>query len=139
MTTAHIANLEASRDVPSPEVVIGIARLLSVSIDYLLRDTIPLENLSAPLIGLHDDQTKSFGAQLRALRLQHQLSQRDLARTLGLASRAYIGGLESDRGKQMQPFVELGVDYFMLDCQGFPDLTTATMLVTEVLPALNRA
>lgn len=41
--------------------------------------------------------------------------------------------------EQMQPFVELGVDYFMLDCQGFPDLTTATMLVTEVLPALNRA
>jgi hypothetical protein len=40
--------------------------------------------------------------------------------------------------EQMQPFVELGVDYFMLDCQGFPDLTTATMLVTEVLPALNR-
>ena len=41
--------------------------------------------------------------------------------------------------EQMQPFIELGVDYFMLDCQGFPDLTTATMLVTEVLPALNRA
>jgi alkanesulfonate monooxygenase SsuD/methylene tetrahydromethanopterin reductase-like flavin-dependent oxidoreductase (luciferase family) len=40
---------------------------------------------------------------------------------------------------QMQPFVDLGVDYFMLDCQGFPDLTTATMLVSEVLPALNRA
>ena len=41
--------------------------------------------------------------------------------------------------EQMQPFVELGVDYFMLDCQGFPDLTTATLLVNEVLPALNRA
>jgi alkanesulfonate monooxygenase SsuD/methylene tetrahydromethanopterin reductase-like flavin-dependent oxidoreductase (luciferase family) len=39
---------------------------------------------------------------------------------------------------QMQPFVELGVDYFMLDCGGFPNLTTVTMLVHEVLPALNR-
>jgi hypothetical protein len=39
----------------------------------------------------------------------------------------------------MQPCVELGADDFMLDCQGFPDLTTATMLVAEVLPALNRA
>jgi len=38
---------------------------------------------------------------------------------------------------QMQPFVELGVDYFMLDCSGFPNLTTVTMLVNEVLPALN--
>ena len=33
--------------------------------------------------------------------------------------------------------VELGVDYFLLDCSGFPNLTTATMLVNEVLPALN--
>lgn len=40
--------------------------------------------------------------------------------------------------EQMQPFVELGVDYFMLDCQGFPELTTVTTLVNEVLPALNR-
>ena len=41
--------------------------------------------------------------------------------------------------EQMQPFVELGVDYFMLDCNGFPKLTTVEMLVNEVLPALNRS
>jgi alkanesulfonate monooxygenase SsuD/methylene tetrahydromethanopterin reductase-like flavin-dependent oxidoreductase (luciferase family) len=40
--------------------------------------------------------------------------------------------------EQMQPFVDLGVDYFMLDCGGFPELTTVEMLVNEVLPALNR-
>jgi alkanesulfonate monooxygenase SsuD/methylene tetrahydromethanopterin reductase-like flavin-dependent oxidoreductase (luciferase family) len=40
--------------------------------------------------------------------------------------------------EQMQEFVELGVDYFMLDCGGFPRLTTVEMLVNEVLPALNR-
>jgi alkanesulfonate monooxygenase SsuD/methylene tetrahydromethanopterin reductase-like flavin-dependent oxidoreductase (luciferase family) len=39
---------------------------------------------------------------------------------------------------QMQPFIELGVDYFMLDCGGFPDLTTVETLVREVLPVLNR-
>jgi len=39
--------------------------------------------------------------------------------------------------EQMQPFVELGVDYFMLDCGGFPKLTTVELLVHEVLPALN--
>ena len=38
---------------------------------------------------------------------------------------------------QMRPFVELGVDYFMLDCGGFPRLTTVEMLVHEVLPALR--
>ena len=40
--------------------------------------------------------------------------------------------------EQMQPFVELGVDYFILDCSGFPNLTTAETLANEVLPALNR-
>lgn len=40
--------------------------------------------------------------------------------------------------EQMQEFVELGVDYFMLDCGGFPQLTTVELLVDEVLPALNR-
>ena len=38
---------------------------------------------------------------------------------------------------QMRPFIELGVDYFMLDCGGFPNLTTLELLVSEVLPALN--
>lgn len=39
--------------------------------------------------------------------------------------------------EQMQAYVNLGVDYFMLDCADFPELTTATMLVNVVLPALN--
>ncbi len=38
---------------------------------------------------------------------------------------------------QMQPFIELGVDYFMLGSGGFPDLTTLETLQSEVLPALN--
>ena len=38
---------------------------------------------------------------------------------------------------QMRPFVALGVDYFMLDCGGFPRLTTVELLIQEVLPALN--
>jgi alkanesulfonate monooxygenase SsuD/methylene tetrahydromethanopterin reductase-like flavin-dependent oxidoreductase (luciferase family) len=40
--------------------------------------------------------------------------------------------------EQMRPFIELGVDYFMLDCGGFPRLTTVELLVNEVLPAINR-
>jgi alkanesulfonate monooxygenase SsuD/methylene tetrahydromethanopterin reductase-like flavin-dependent oxidoreductase (luciferase family) len=39
--------------------------------------------------------------------------------------------------EQMRAFIELGVDYFMLDCGGFPKLTTLEMLINEVLPALN--
>ena len=40
--------------------------------------------------------------------------------------------------EQLQPFVELGVDYFLLDCGGFPRRTTVEHLIHDVLPALNR-
>jgi alkanesulfonate monooxygenase SsuD/methylene tetrahydromethanopterin reductase-like flavin-dependent oxidoreductase (luciferase family) len=39
--------------------------------------------------------------------------------------------------KQMRAFIDLGIDYFMLDCGGFPNLTTLELLVKEVFPALN--
>ncbi len=39
--------------------------------------------------------------------------------------------------EQMRQYTDLGVDYFMLVNQAFPDLTTLQMLVDEVLPALN--
>jgi hypothetical protein len=35
----------------------------------------------------------------------------------------------------MRPFMDFGVDYFMVDCGGFPALTTLELLITEVLPA----
>jgi alkanesulfonate monooxygenase SsuD/methylene tetrahydromethanopterin reductase-like flavin-dependent oxidoreductase (luciferase family) len=38
---------------------------------------------------------------------------------------------------QMAPFRELGVDYFMFSCGGFPELTTLELLVNEVLPAVK--
>lgn len=40
--------------------------------------------------------------------------------------------------EQMQPFLDLGVHYFMLSSGGFPDLTTLETLAYEVLPVLNR-
>jgi alkanesulfonate monooxygenase SsuD/methylene tetrahydromethanopterin reductase-like flavin-dependent oxidoreductase (luciferase family) len=39
--------------------------------------------------------------------------------------------------EQMRAFIDLGVDYFMLDCGGFPELTTLELLIREVLPILN--
>jgi alkanesulfonate monooxygenase SsuD/methylene tetrahydromethanopterin reductase-like flavin-dependent oxidoreductase (luciferase family) len=38
---------------------------------------------------------------------------------------------------QTRPFIDLGVRTFLLDCGGFPDLTTLELLIGEVLPALN--
>jgi alkanesulfonate monooxygenase SsuD/methylene tetrahydromethanopterin reductase-like flavin-dependent oxidoreductase (luciferase family) len=39
--------------------------------------------------------------------------------------------------EQMRPFVDLGVETFMLDCTGFPRLTTLEMLIKEVIPELK--
>jgi hypothetical protein len=39
--------------------------------------------------------------------------------------------------EQLRALVDLGIDYFMLACGGFPNLTTLELLVHEVLPVLN--
>lgn len=39
---------------------------------------------------------------------------------------------------QMRPFIDLGVSSFMVDCGGFPNLTTLELLINEVLPELNK-
>src|SRR6266516_1884119 len=39
---------------------------------------------------------------------------------------------------QMRPFIDLGVDYFMLGMGGFPNLEPLQTLIDEVIPALNR-
>ncbi|RIK42826.1 MAG: hypothetical protein DCC55_07585 [Chloroflexi bacterium] len=39
--------------------------------------------------------------------------------------------------EQVRPFIDLGVDYFIFDCGGFPKPTTLELLIDEVLPALN--
>ncbi len=52
------------------------------------------------------------------------------------AGNAFVGTPEQIID-QMKPFIDLGVDYFMLGSAGFPDLVTLEMLVSEVLPALN--
>lgn len=39
---------------------------------------------------------------------------------------------------QMRPFIELGIDTFMFDTAGFPDLTGLELLIREVLPGAYR-
>ena len=46
-------------------------------------------------------------------------------------------GTPAEIAEQMREFVEMGVDYFMLDAADFPRLNGLEMLVREVLPALR--
>jgi transcriptional regulator with XRE-family HTH domain len=111
---SHVAKVEAGKDTVSLSLVMRIARLLGVSTDYLLRDALPIENPLAFSASVRsNNEAQSFASQLRRLRVQRQLSQRALARQLGLASPTYIGILEADRGKL--PSLELVVriaDFF---------------------------
>jgi alkanesulfonate monooxygenase SsuD/methylene tetrahydromethanopterin reductase-like flavin-dependent oxidoreductase (luciferase family) len=50
--------------------------------------------------------------------------------------RAFIG-TPAQVIEQMRAFIDLGVDYFMFGCGGFPRLTTLEMLINEVLPAFE--
>jgi len=56
---------------------------------------------------------------------------------MGMSSQNAFVGTPAQVIEQMRPFIDLGVDYFMLNCGGFPDVTTLEILVNEVLPALN--
>ncbi|GCE23876.1 hypothetical protein [Dictyobacter kobayashii] len=38
---------------------------------------------------------------------------------------------------QMRPFIDLGIDYFILSCEGFPNLITLQTLVNDVIPQLS--
>jgi alkanesulfonate monooxygenase SsuD/methylene tetrahydromethanopterin reductase-like flavin-dependent oxidoreductase (luciferase family) len=48
-------------------------------------------------------------------------------------------GTPSQAVEQMLPFVENGVDYFMLDILGLPDPDTIAVVVEEVIPKLQNA
>ncbi len=48
-----------------------------------------------------------------------------------------IAGTPQQVIEQLQAFIDLGVDYFMLGSAGLPNFTTLEMLLNEVVPAVN--
>ena len=91
----HLSNLEQGRFAPSLDLVLAIARLLHVAVDYLLRDAIPVEQEAH----MADEQrsTAHLAGQISALRRQAGLTQAAFATKLGLAGNAYISMLEAGR------------------------------------------
>ena len=94
----HIGKVESGRDVPSLDLIVRIAIVLQVPIDYLLRDTISIHEVGMPAaIPQSTILPESFGQKLQLLRLRHNMSQTDLARALSLKHRGYISNLEAGR------------------------------------------
>jgi len=80
---------------------------------------------------------RTWGGGCACAPTERELAQ-ILARRPQLDPGADLIGTPQQLVEQMLPFVELGVDCFMLDCGSFPDPITAVLLANEVLPALNR-
>jgi transcriptional regulator with XRE-family HTH domain len=107
----HISKIESNQDTASLALVLRIASVFNVTTDYLLRDTVAVEQSERSTACIFADGSalpQLFGAKLRALRLHYSWGQTVLARKLGLARRGYISNLEGGRGGKM-PSLELVV------------------------------
>jgi transcriptional regulator with XRE-family HTH domain len=122
---AHMANLEADRDLPSLDLVIRVARFFDVTTDYLLRDAITTEdapNSAISSLRYEPGLPKLLGNKLRVLRLQKGWGQTEMARNLRLARRGYISNLETGRKTpsielvvQIADLFEVTTDYMLCD------------------------
>jgi transcriptional regulator with XRE-family HTH domain len=107
VSRAYINNIEADRKSPSLRMVLGMANLFGVATDYLLRDTVPVEDIAqypANELSTSHPPCDLFGAKLRHLRLSHHVTQSDLANQLALAAHAHVSFLEAGR---KEPSIDL--------------------------------
>jgi transcriptional regulator with XRE-family HTH domain len=96
----YISRLEAQQQEPSLDLVIRLATLFDISTDYLLRDTIPMQEQPPSVVRPLREEARFaqlLGPKLRALRQRLGWGQTDLSRKLNLARRGYISNLETGR------------------------------------------
>jgi transcriptional regulator with XRE-family HTH domain len=131
VSRSYIATLESPRrpehDAPSLEVVLKLALFFGVSLDYLLREDVPLRESTGSALhqAAQGPPPQNFGPRLRSLRLANGLSQGQLAERIGLISQAYISNLE--RKRQAFPSIEVAIrlaDLF--------DITLDELLLSKV-------
>ena len=101
-----VSNWENDNILPSIEMLVEIAKLFSVSTDYLLGlDDLHTEETLYPLLPFHE--------RLRNLLKSHGISQGKLQRELPLSSSALYGWLSGKRQPALVSLVRL-CEYF--DC-----------------------
>lgn len=111
---SHISNVESGRREPSLAFVVKTADLLGVSVEYLLRDSIPIETKIIPIGTITSSQQTGnlFGVKLRHQRERRGWSQSDLARELETISQPYISMLEAGHKQPSIPMVLQCADLF---------------------------
>jgi transcriptional regulator with XRE-family HTH domain len=134
-THTHISQLESHRTMPSLNLIVRVALFFGVTIDYLLRDDLPIDVpvwFGEPETPAPDVQWHRFGEKLRGLRRQRQLTQGEAARALDLAGHAHISHLESHRKEpsidlvlKIADFFGVTTDYLLRDSILVDQLSTA--------------
>ena len=95
----YISDLEAGSRIPSLDLATRAATAFQTTLDYLLRDAVPVEAIAAapPHKSLELPMLQGFGAKLRRLREQRGLSQSRLARESPGITQGAISNLEAGR------------------------------------------
>jgi transcriptional regulator with XRE-family HTH domain len=122
---SHISNMEAGRKAPSLDTVVRLADAFHVTTDYLLRDTIPIEDIAEYILSPSEKRDSAFtllSTKLRYLRTQRHMHQADLARQLGLRTQAHISLLEAGHKEpsislllRIADFFGVTIDYLLRD------------------------
>jgi transcriptional regulator with XRE-family HTH domain len=106
-TNTHVSQLESHRTTPSLNLVVRVALFFGVSIDYLLRDDLPIDapiRFGEPEAPPPEVHWHRFGEKLRSLRQQRKLTQVDVSQALALGTQAHISNLETNR---KEPSIDL--------------------------------
>lgn len=121
---SHVNNLEANRRAPSLDLVVRLAALFGITTDYLLRDTISVEEVTAhaasvpsPIAPTGQPACHLFRQKLRRLRKQRKLTQVQLSQQLALRTQAHISLLESGRSEPSPEFVLQLADFFTVSTE----------------------
>ena len=97
LSQSHIAKVEAGQDRPSLDLVVRTALLFRVTVDSLLRDSVPVAAIQSPEL-FHTSEpgvdAVQLGQQVRRLRQAYGLTQVALAQRLGQAGQSGIAKIE---------------------------------------------
>lgn len=128
----HINNIEAGRKKPSLDFALRVATFFGVSVDYLLRDDIPVElphafARSAP-DAIKEETRIALGSKVRRLRVQSGRTQVELAQELGLQTQAHISLLENGQSDislslviRLAELFGVSIDYLVRDSESLED------------------
>jgi transcriptional regulator with XRE-family HTH domain len=124
-TNTHVSQLESHRTTPSLNLVVRVAIFFGVTIEYLIRDDLPVDapiRFGEPETPPPEVHWHHFGEKLRGLRRQRSLKQTDVAQGLELVSQAHISYLESNRKEpsidlvlKIAAFFGVTTDYLLRD------------------------